>query len=185
MRRTILATALCVALSATAAAEPFADGATAFQRGDHAAAAAAWRPLAERGDARAAFNMGILADRGLGAPADRAEAVRWYRSAAERGDARAAFNLAEILTAGDGVPREPAEAARWYEKAAEKNHTQAQVALSVIYANGTGVDRDLAKAAEWAEKANESNMQGESNTSCTTQRSAERLEACRRAVPKM
>jgi hypothetical protein len=107
------------------------------------------------------------------------------RVAGDAGDTLAQYRLGRLLSEGGGVPADPAEAARWYEKAAEKNHTQAQVALSVIYANGTGVERDLAKAAEWAEKANESNMQGESNTSCTTQRSAERLEACRRAVPKM
>ena len=78
---------------------------------------------------------------------------------------------------------DPAEAARWYALAAAQNHPLAQFNLGTLHANGTGVPQDLAKANELFESANENNMFGESNTSCTTQRSAQMLEQCRRVVP--
>ena len=51
-----------------------------------------------------------------------------------------------------------------------------QIAEVTMYANGTGVAQDLARATELFERADVALMSDESNTSCTTQRSALRLE---------
>ena len=40
---------------------------------------------AERGDAQAQFNLGVMYDKGRGVSQDDAEAFKWYRQAAERG----------------------------------------------------------------------------------------------------
>jgi hypothetical protein len=72
-------------------------GNAAFERGDYAEAEAAWMPLAERGDARAQFNLALLVEKprpGRDADLDRAEA--WYRAAAEQGYLPAMTRLANL-----------------------------------------------------------------------------------------
>ncbi len=67
----------------------FDEAVAAYKRGDYATAIREWRPLAEQGNAKAQFNLGVMYDRGLGVPQDYAEAVKWYRKAAEQGHAGA------------------------------------------------------------------------------------------------
>src|SRR3546814_16962531 len=57
----------------------------AFAAGDYAAAFQAYRGSANRGDAAAQNNLGILYEVGAGVPADSAQAESWYRRAAEQG----------------------------------------------------------------------------------------------------
>src|SRR4051794_7945623 len=92
-------------------ADPYHDGMTAYDRGDYKAAIALWRPLADKGDADAMFNVGILYDNGKGVPHDAAEAARWFRKAAEQGQSKAQFNLAVDYATGEGVAKDEAEAA--------------------------------------------------------------------------
>ena len=82
--------ALAIVTSAVPAnAEPFGDGLAAAERGDFAAALKFWRPLAEQGDAKLQFAIGLIYYKGHGVPQDDAEAVKWFRLAAEQGDAGA------------------------------------------------------------------------------------------------
>ncbi|MBT7666798.1 MAG: sel1 repeat family protein, partial [Rhodospirillaceae bacterium] len=63
----------------------FKTGYRAYQRGDFAAAAKEWLALAEAGNTKAQYNVGILFDQGKGVQQDRAEAVSWWRRSAESG----------------------------------------------------------------------------------------------------
>ena len=72
-----------------AAAGPFEDGIAALQRSDFAAAIRLLRPLAEKRNADAQFNMGWMYANGKGVPQDINEAVVWYQKAAEQGNAYA------------------------------------------------------------------------------------------------
>src|SRR5262245_21867940 len=79
------AAALVAALAGAGCSIPaasLADGWSAFEKRDGAAAVAAWRPLAEDGDPDAQYLIGLVLDEGRGVPADPAEAARWYRRAA-------------------------------------------------------------------------------------------------------
>ncbi len=78
----------------------------ALQRGDYATAIRELRPLAEQGDAKAQYNIGIMYDRGDGVPQDYAEAVKWFRKAAEQGFAKAQNNLGEMYRYGYGVAKD-------------------------------------------------------------------------------
>ena len=49
------------------------------QKGDLATALREWRPLAEQGDAKAQYNLGVMYDNGKGVTQDYKEAVKWYR----------------------------------------------------------------------------------------------------------
>ncbi len=110
---------------------------------------AATRKAAERGDARAQYNLGSLYEDGRGVPQDSAQAAVWYRKAAEQGDADAQFNLGVLYDNGIGVPQDYAQAAVWYRKAAEQGDADAQNSLGLLYSNGQGVPQDYAQAYFW------------------------------------
>ena len=121
----------------------------AYQRGDYATVVRELRPLAEQGDAKAQYNLGVMYATGLGVPQDYAEAVKWYRKAAEQGVAEAQLNLALMYANGRGVPQDYAEAMKWYRKSAEQGHAEAQVNLGIMYQNGKGVPQDYVQAYMW------------------------------------
>ncbi len=88
----------------------FDDGVAAAKRGDYATALSKFRPLAEQGDAKAQWALGVMYERGLGAPQEYAKAVKWYRKAAEQGVAEAQYILGFMYRKGRGVPQVDAEA---------------------------------------------------------------------------
>lgn len=95
-------------------AEPgFDDGVDAFYRGDFAVAMANWRPLAEAGDPRSQFNVGLLYERGQGVERDEREAARWYLRAANQGYGLAQHHLGRLYAERRGVPDDPVEAYVW------------------------------------------------------------------------
>src|SRR3546814_7990510 len=67
-----------------------------------AAAFQAYRGSANRGDAAAQNNLGILYEVGAGVPADSAQAESWYRRAAEQGLPMGQYNLGILY--GTGTP---------------------------------------------------------------------------------
>ncbi len=60
-------------------------GFIAAQNGDYETALNEWRPLAEQGNAKAQFNLGVMYENGKGVLQDHKAAVKWYRLAAEQG----------------------------------------------------------------------------------------------------
>lgn len=104
----------------------FEEGLAAYDAGDFAAAAEAWRPLADAGDAAAQVALAGLYTNGLGVPSDPTEAARLYRAAAERGDAVAQLNLGDLYSRGIGVPRDLVQAYLWLSLAAEQGRSWAQ-----------------------------------------------------------
>lgn len=71
-----------------------------------------WLPLAEGGDAKAAFNVGTCYLRGDGVDRSSTTALDWYRRAANIGDTRAMLALYEQMRA-----RTPSEAEEWLQRA--------------------------------------------------------------------
>ena len=82
-------------------------GVDAWRRGDHGTAVAAWRPLADRGDADAQFNLAQAYKLGRGVPADTARAIELYRrAAASRPRDANAHNLLGVIARQRGDSRE-------------------------------------------------------------------------------
>ena len=104
---------------------------------------------AERGDAEAQYDLGVMYDYGIRVPEDDAKAVHWYRKAAERGDAEAQYELGLMYDYGEGVPEDDAMAVHWYRKAAEQGDADAQTKLGLMYAKGEGVPEDHVQAYAW------------------------------------
>jgi TPR repeat protein len=107
------------------------------------------RPLADQGDTKAQFNLGVMYANGLGVPQDYAEAVKWFRKAADQGDAKAQPNLGFMYDNGRGVPQDYTEAAKWWGLAADQGEAKAQNDLGSMYAKGQGVPQSSAEAVKW------------------------------------
>ena len=75
----VLAVALLFAFASTARAD-YEAGASAFQSGDYVNALAAWRPLAEEGNARAQFGIAVIFEEGGGVARDFAQAICFART---------------------------------------------------------------------------------------------------------
>ena len=103
--------------------DAFKEGLAAARRGDYAAAARLWRSLAEKGDARAQYNLGFLHANGQGVDQDYTSALDWYTRAGKQGFAPAQFNLGVLYSSDDGVPPDFALALQWYRQAAEQGDT--------------------------------------------------------------
>jgi TPR repeat protein len=84
---------LILNLAAPVAAGPLEDAIAANDRGDYATALRLLGPLADQGNARAQFNLGLMYDEGRGVAQNKAEALKWYGLAANQGHAIAQYNL--------------------------------------------------------------------------------------------
>jgi len=84
----------------------FEEGWDAYQRGDFTMAMAEWKQLAQDGDARAQFNLGVLFDQGRGVMRNHVTAVHWWRKSADQGFASAQHNLANSLIAVEAGVRQ-------------------------------------------------------------------------------
>ena len=71
---------------------------------------------AERGDAAAQNNLGLMYYDGRGVLQDYAEAVRWYRQAAEQGYTDAKRSLGVMYLEGYGVRQNFALAEKWFNE---------------------------------------------------------------------
>jgi TPR repeat protein len=108
---------------------------------------------AEKGEAAAQSELGLMYDLGQGAAKDYGQAVTWLRKAAEQGYSGAQLLLGLHYQNGNGVPQDYAEAVKWLRKAAEQGGAAAQYSLGVCYDRGNGVPQDYAEAVKWYRKA--------------------------------
>lgn len=136
---------LLAALTAAVALAPAAAEATtvragieAWQRSDYAGAVAIWRPLAEKGDADAAFNLGQAYRLGRGVSVDLATAQKWLEAAARANHLDAQTTLGLLLF--DSGSRD--SAMQWLKKAAERGEPRALLVYGTALFNGDGVPRD-------------------------------------------
>jgi TPR repeat protein len=144
---------LSLCFAGLAAAADFKVGLEAYQRGDFAAAAQEWTPLAEAGDAHAQYNMGLLCAAGKGVTQDFNQAVEWYRKAAEQGVPAAQYNLGVIYANGQGVPVNSPEAAKWFLKAAQQGIPNAVIGLGNVYYDADAGFRNYTEAEKWYRQA--------------------------------
>ena len=100
MKKRIIVGCLIVAAqilgSAGAIAGPWEDGMAAYNRGDYLPAIHLFRPLAEKGNAKAQSLVGVMYRRGEGVARSSVRAFLWFSRAAARGDARAKAELREV-----------------------------------------------------------------------------------------
>ena len=89
-KRALATVLLSLSFAIPVLAGPLEDANAAIKRRDYPTAVRLIRPLAERGDANAQYNLGVLYDNGLGVPQDRVRAYMWLNLAAMQGRESAA-----------------------------------------------------------------------------------------------
>jgi cell division septation protein DedD len=137
------AAAAAIFLVAGAAWAGVKEGVEAWQAGNYSAAVNEWRPLADKGDADAQFNLGQAYKLGRGVPApDLKIAQSWYEKAAQQGHGQAQANLGLILFQNGERQR----AMPWIRKAAEAGDPRAQYVLGTALFNGDLIGKDWPRA---------------------------------------
>jgi len=117
MFRKLISIILLVFLSSGFVQADFESAEAAYLAGNYETAFKEYLHLAEKGDAQAQYNLGVMYEKGFGVPQDYAEAIKWYRKAEAQGFALAQYNLGVMYEKGFGVPQDYAEAIKWYRKA--------------------------------------------------------------------
>ena len=146
--RQLLAASAAVALGFTSAQAQGGNeaamkaGIDAWDQGDFAGAVRVWRPLAEKGDPDAQFNLGQAYKQGRGVPENMASALNWYEKAAQRGHPQAQVNVG-LLLYNSG---RKADALPWLRKGADLGDPRAQYIIGTEMFNGQLVGRDWPRA---------------------------------------
>lgn len=111
------------------------------------------RSAAMKGDATAAYEIGVRFAEGKGVAANYDEAAKWYDRAAQAGVVPATFRLGTLYEKGLGVKKDADIARRYYTQAAERGNAKAMHNLAVLDADGGGRGANYKSAAQWFRKA--------------------------------
>lgn len=104
---------------------------------------------AEGGSPSAAFNVGVMYERGFVVERDPATAVEWYQKAVAGNVAVAKHNLALMLRDGKGAPRDGKKAMELLLSAARQGMTGSMFLLGDIYERGDAASKDASLALAW------------------------------------
>lgn len=111
------------------------------------------RTAAMKGDATAAYEIGVRFAEGKGVATNYDEAAKWYDRAAQAGVVPATFRLGTLYEKGLGVKKDADIARRYYTQAAERGNAKAMHNLAVLDADGGGRGANYKSAAQWFRKA--------------------------------
>ena len=89
------------------------DGATAYGRGDYAAAFSEFLPLANKGDPNAQFFIGEMYRLGQGRKTNNEIAAQWHLKAARAGNSNSQFTIGMMYSHGIGVDKDFIQAYKW------------------------------------------------------------------------
>lgn len=103
-----------------------------FKMANYESARQVWEVLAGIGNADALFNLGILAEDGLGEPKDMARAEAFYVSAANAGGFKAQYRLGMLYSAGGSLPKDLAKARHYLSLAAQSGDQEAAARLATL-----------------------------------------------------
>ena len=84
-----------------------------------------YQKLADKGNAAALNNLGVMYENGRGVEANIKTAFKYYLKAAELGDEYGQLNVAYLYLDGDGTIKNKGEALKWIKKSADQGHIPA------------------------------------------------------------
>ena len=134
----LVAALLVTAAAAPATAQTVKAGIEAWQQADYSRAVTIWRPLAEKGNADAQFDLGEAYRLGRGVSINLGAATTWFERAAKQGhiDAQRILGLL-LFQNGDRV-----NGLKWLKMAASRDDAGAMLIYGTALVNGDGVKRD-------------------------------------------
>lgn len=134
----LVAAALLAWGASSLSAQTVKAGIDAWQKSDYVGAVNIWRPLADKGDADAEFNLGQAYRLGRGVPINLAAAKTWFERAANQGHVDAETTLGLLLFQNG----DQAEGLKWLKKAADQGEPRAQLVYGTALVNGDSVTQD-------------------------------------------
>jgi TPR repeat protein len=147
--RYLVAAAFLISTAAPLSAQSVKAGIDAWQRSDYAGAVAIWRPLADKGDADAEFNLGQAYRLGRGVSTNLAAAKSRFERAANQGHIDAQTTLGLLLFQSGNQ----ADGVKWLEKAAEKGEPRALLVYGTALVNGDSVTQDPIRGYAYVSRA--------------------------------
>ena len=148
MLRKIAISVFLLLASGPASSGDFKRGDIAFVRGDYETAMRIWMAEANKGNASAQYNLGLMLENGLGVAADFKEAIHWYVLAARQGHGRAQNNLGALYAIGRGTLKDSLRAYMWWKIAVLSGVKTA--AQNIRKIENTMSPMQIAKAKEMA-----------------------------------
>lgn len=148
-RRLVVAAAVLLGTSAPLGAQSVTAGITAWQREDYDGAVRIWRPLAEKGDPDAQFNLAQAYRLGRGVPVSLSLAQSWLKRAAYQGHVDAQTTLGLLLFQNN----DRTLGIYWLKAAAAKNDPRALLVYGTALFNGDGVKADPALGYSYVKRA--------------------------------
>jgi|TARA_R110002126_G_scaffold1177_1_gene6991 enhanced entry protein EnhC len=112
-----------------------------------------YRKAAKLGDRNAMYQLGYLAEKGMGVSQDPVFALSQYQASADQGDVQAILALARMHQEGVGTAQNSEKAAELYQILSEQDNGYAQYQLAMLYYNGALGDENKGKAKTWLKKA--------------------------------
>ena len=101
-------------------AQTIQDGTNLYKKQNYKKAFEIWKPLAEKGVAKAQNNIGIMYMMGKGVIQNDKEAFKWTLLAAKQGIATAQNNLGDMYYIGLGIDQDYKKAFKWISLAAKQ-----------------------------------------------------------------
>lgn len=108
---------------------------------------------AQRGDAEAAYQLGIRYQYGNGVQASRSQAHKWLNKAASANHARAQYALSMFYQQYARNEQGIKKALLWLKRAADQGLADAQYSLGMMFKNGSLVHPNQAESRKWLQMA--------------------------------
>ena len=110
-----------------------------------------FQKAASAGHTRALYQLGYMAQRGLGRDQDLVEAEGYFQRGAELGDPYAMLSHGRNLVLGRGIAADPETGLKFLNRAVEMGHTYAMNELGAMYYYGRTVKKNPARGVRFYE----------------------------------
>ena len=102
-----------------------------------------YRTAADKGQAEAQYNLGLIYCTGRGVEQNYTKAADLFLNAADQGHFKAQYFLGRMLEKGIGVRASHTTAIYWYQKSADQGNTKAELALLRLERSFLRLERSL------------------------------------------
>jgi len=155
----IVSTISVLLLSATLSwGDDFQKAYYAYQKGEYTIAFEGFKKLAEQGDTKAQYNLGVMLEKGHGTIQDYKEAFKWHTLAAEKGDSDAQNYLGFLYGRGRGVLQDKVLAHMWFNISSSNGSEHASENRDKLAKNMT--PSQIEKAQDLARECVKKNYKG-------------------------
>ena len=140
-------------LSSYSYAATLLEAKTAIDQKNYALAKEIYQSLAQQGDAKAQYNLGLMYASGDGVIYDANQAAYWYQQSSKQGYREAQYALAVMTFNKELESLDYTQAIAWYQAAAKQGHVKSQENLGILFYRGDVIDQDIQSAIHWFQSA--------------------------------